>query len=498
MKNIILPILFPFIFCSFTSYSQNWSPVRANSKMNFRHSASDVITNTIRVDSVKIVYGDSAFYFNRIVKDVPGNPDIVLRNQPQFLEKEMVRLGNTGWYRFSQPGKFYLNTHAKTGDTWIFDSTSNIVATVFETTVMDIFGIADSVKSIELTSGIEDNIRLSKNFGLIEFPDLENGGVFILEGIQGTEYGTSVSDFRNIFDFYSGDVFQYTGDVGGGSTGQIDYYTLKYAITSKDSSNSELKYGYQGYKKGFVWDIFDPSLSYSYAFPVSGLLVYTASSMPLSDLLPNELVFLEDCYCIDCYNGTVFARALFSKDSLDIDTKMIGFSWQSNDFTIDGELLSEMEDCIDTMARYDEYDNFEGISGITLKNNLGIVEFNAYYFEDDDVYKLEGYVKDGDTVGTITPDSLLYVKIPDHFVENHFGILVSPNPAGDFIFVQSGTENLNGCLLTLKDISGRTIVQTTLSGKDDRIDVSTVSAGIYLFLISRQNTLISSGKIIIE
>ncbi|MBN1337937.1 MAG: T9SS type A sorting domain-containing protein [Bacteroidales bacterium] len=495
MKYLISILL---IFLGIPLLAQNWRPIRANSKMNFRHSGADIITNTIWVDSVKIVYGDSAFYFNRIVKDVPGNPDIVLRNQPQFLEKEMVRLGNSGWYRFSQPGKFYLNTHAKTGDTWIFDSTGNIVATVIETTIMDIFGIADSVKTIDLNSGIEDIIRISKNFGLIGFPDLEDDGVYTLEGIQGTEYGTSVTDFRNIFDFQTGDVFQYTGDAGGGSTGQIDYYTLKYAITSKDSSITELKYGYQGYKKGFVMDLFNPSFSYNYAFPVSGLLVYTASSMPLSDLMPNELVFLEDCYCIDCYNGTVFARPLFSKDSLDINTKTIGFRWQSDDFTIDGELLSEMEACIDTMARYDEYYNFEGILGITLKSNLGIVEYNAYYFEDDDVYKLEGYIKDGDTVGTITPDSLLYVKIPDHCAENHIGLLVSPNPAGDFISVQSEYENLRGCLLTLKDISGRTVMQASLSGKDDRIDVSTVSKGIYLFLITRQNTLLRSGKVIIE
>ena len=64
--------------------AQNWSPILTGEKMNYKHSDSAYITNTIWVDSAQIVNSDSLFFLNRIVKDVPNNPDIVIRNQAQF------------------------------------------------------------------------------------------------------------------------------------------------------------------------------------------------------------------------------------------------------------------------------------------------------------------------------------------------------------------------------------------------------------------------------
>ena len=83
-----------FIFLSLIAtiaiHGQDWSPILPVEKMNYKHSDSAYITNTIWVDSVQIVDNDSLFYLNKIVKDVPDNPEIVLRNQPQFLSTSII------------------------------------------------------------------------------------------------------------------------------------------------------------------------------------------------------------------------------------------------------------------------------------------------------------------------------------------------------------------------------------------------------------------------
>jgi len=102
-------------------YAQFWNPVLVNEKINFQYSDSAYISNTIWVDSAFLGGEDSVFYFNRIVKDVPGNPEIVLRNQPQFLLRNMSNDLN-GTYFFTNPGSFVINALTPAGESWLYDT----------------------------------------------------------------------------------------------------------------------------------------------------------------------------------------------------------------------------------------------------------------------------------------------------------------------------------------------------------------------------------------
>ena len=88
MKNLylILSITFPVFVLA-----QNWSPIRVNDTMNYQHSDSAYISHSIWVESATIAEDDSIFYLNRVVKDIPGNPEIALRNQPQFLSPSVTK-----------------------------------------------------------------------------------------------------------------------------------------------------------------------------------------------------------------------------------------------------------------------------------------------------------------------------------------------------------------------------------------------------------------------
>jgi len=119
------------LFVILASYlaAQNWSPILVNEKMNYRHSDSTYISHTIWVDSVETNGDNMIYHLNRIVKDVPDNPEIVLRNQPQFLFKQMTDQ-NLGYYLFSYPGEIVIKSLAGIGDGWVFNQQSFILAEV--------------------------------------------------------------------------------------------------------------------------------------------------------------------------------------------------------------------------------------------------------------------------------------------------------------------------------------------------------------------------------
>ncbi len=174
MKRLI--VIISIIFKGSLS-AQNWSPILVDEKMNFQHSDSSYISHTIWADSAETVGADVIYHLNRIVKDVPDNPEIVLRNQPQFLLKEMTKQ-EAGIYIFDYPDEFTIKALADIGETWMFSEQMNITAEVTSAYQENIFGTSDSLKVISLSDGNE--IRLSKNFGILKFPDFENGGGYDL------------------------------------------------------------------------------------------------------------------------------------------------------------------------------------------------------------------------------------------------------------------------------------------------------------------------------
>ena len=194
----ILSLLIAFII-----HAQNWSPILPGEKMNYQHSDSAIITNTIWVRLTQIVNEDTIFRFNKVVKDVPDDPDIILRNQYQFFSSYIKKL-DIGHYQFASPLNYHLHTTNNIGYSWNFgNSLTAEITNIIEEVILS---IQDSVKIISLSDGNE--IRLSKSFGIIKFPDFENGGYFELVGIQNTEFGESVPDFWDIFDFEVGDIQQ--------------------------------------------------------------------------------------------------------------------------------------------------------------------------------------------------------------------------------------------------------------------------------------------------
>jgi hypothetical protein len=57
---------------------------------------------------------------------------------------------------------------------------------------------------------------------------------------------------------------------------------------------------------------------------------------------------------------------------------------------------------------------------------------------------------------------------------------------------------LMGTTITLYDITGKCVITKTLLGALDRINVSDLKPGLYLYSVSRGSSRVSSGKIIVR
>src|SRR2546421_624643 len=144
-KLFILLKLF-FLLISVNAFSQNWSLINASYKYNYSpDSLSYPSTVTIHVDSSELIGSDSIFYLNRILVQI--NADTVIKNMPQFLQRQMVKKSN-GDVLFQDTASYLLKPQGTIGDTWTFDSANNITAQIIDTAYISIFGNYDSVKYI--------------------------------------------------------------------------------------------------------------------------------------------------------------------------------------------------------------------------------------------------------------------------------------------------------------------------------------------------------------
>jgi hypothetical protein len=495
MKKLIT--LHFVILCSLLN-AQNWSPILVNEKMNYRHSDSSIITNTIWVDSMETVGSDVIYHLNRIVKNVPDNPEIVFRNQPQFLLKQMTKQ-EAGIYIFDYPNEFNIKALASYGETWVFDDQMNITAEVTTLSMEDVFGVQDSVKVISLSDGNE--IRLSKSFGILKFPDFENYDYYELVGIQNTNYGESVPDFWDIFDFEVGDVFQTYSYYNDAGNYEIIEEWNKITINTKEvfidhymyniyKVKHEIYYGYGGYiSNTHGTNIYDKS--------------YYPGDFPQANKFKNDFLFLFGSYgCSPNYlDPSIYTRIKVFTDQNGLINKQYGTL--ATEYAGYEELFYPNTPLNDTFnVLFDGECLAYTPHGIRYTESLG--NTFTYYCDHFEVYSysyLMGYVKNGDTVGTIYPDSLLLVGTDLQKAYPNSNVFVYPNPADKVVYYQfkelnNTTEKI---LIEIRNLQGQVLIQQEgMKTETIALDVESLARGIYFYTIKNSEMLIQQGKLVIQ
>lgn len=483
---------FTFLLCTALATGlegQNWSPILVNEKMNFQHSDSAYISNTIWVENVTPQGNDTVFELNKIVIDCPTDSLKVLRNQPSFLQKELIKK-DSGMFIFNLPNYYCLKSLSKLWDSWVFNPDSNISATVTEVCVLNVLGNSDSAKIIVLSDGLE--IRLSKNFGIIKFPDFKNGGYYDLVGIQDSQYGESVMDFWDIFNFEVGDVFQYEFHEVDASWHrfEIQKFTVELKYLFEDSIAYQFHKVINGYTIDYInWEQFN----YSNWADVE--VCYTDSLNHPANKYNYELVKMWDDYWGFYWYFSFFSKTFLSKDSLNNLTKTFGSTYCPLE---DYEIYVEINPYNDTLIREQGWFTYDVLVNYT--EGLGRTIYD--YWEDEQIVTmyLEGYIKNGDTVGTITPDSLLLTEINPN-IATDTKIKVYPNPADkhanfQFTDLNNTADKIN---IEIRNLHGQLLMQqATMKLETITLNVEKFSPGIYFYSVISGEAIIQQGKLVIR
>jgi hypothetical protein len=208
MKTIYTLLL---LFISTLSFSQNWNLVNQNKSVFFKHSDSTNITNTIVIDSNLIngsntnYYTGYAFKYCDTCQGFNYYEPIIYRYAKELLGFIIEDDVTNNQYNLDNNT---IKQHSQVNDNWAFNTSLN--ATLINTTEQLILGVLDSIKIIHLSN--TDTIIISKNYGIIRYPDFKNAGkYFEMVGYHEGQnsFGDYLPNFWRTYDFNVGDKLSY-------------------------------------------------------------------------------------------------------------------------------------------------------------------------------------------------------------------------------------------------------------------------------------------------
>ena len=165
----------------------------------------------------------------------------------------------------------------------------------------------DSVKEIGLSNG--DIIKLSKNYGLLQFPGA-GSDTYNLKGIEGVNpIGEQTLSSHDIYDFQVGDVLQYRSSVFNASEPSNDVTISKYEVTSVDVYDDSVIIGTQGHYHSYDYMAMSPEVW----GVIQGIRIYRKNESDLYNYYSNELVFIEEVnqLFVDNFLGFKFGKCVY-------------------------------------------------------------------------------------------------------------------------------------------------------------------------------------------
>jgi hypothetical protein len=481
------------ILVAFSASSQNWNLVDENKTYFYKHIDSLYITNTIKIDSTTNSALDSVFHIHTTIKicdtctvipsDAVGGV-VYHAYSPEIFGNTPTYNVSSNDYEFSDGT---IKQHAALSDSWIFSASLSINATVVDKYETTLFGSLDSVKVIELSS--LDTIIISKNHGVIRYPDFENAGKYFLLGgyHEGqNSFGEYLPNMWRIYDFNVGDEFYFNNQSDNGGIWEFHTRHIKIKILEDLSTPTDAAYRVKFYmtttsQYGWIEDAYyvysatnyidtlQLTLSNAcYENSYSGFMNQTSSwdydhTFYNNPFAPSELLSL------DYFVGDQYARI---SHHFDIE---LGYQKKYSLMKINSDSLAYYS----TMSYTDCYGSFtEGLGRDTLY---------GYGFEAGEMNYLVGYVKAGITTGTI-------YNFPEDLsidLSEQDKLVFYPNPANDIIHVP---ENLNS--LVIYNQLGSQVLR--IENLDKIVSLADLPAGVYIITGSDQNGNQLLNKLIIE
>lgn len=402
--------------------AQDWKPLHQGNYYNYAIAGQNELAYTLRVDSFETVSGGfEVNYLNRIAKECENCPieGSLKTGNYQFLNEEMVDQGD-GIFLFGGTNNEFFRIYSKASisQVWNFDPINGVTASILMISEMDVLGEPDSVKTIGLSNGLQ--ILLSKNHGIIQFPDLFYGTdeMYELIGISNQDLGFVTPNFEQLYNWSPGMVLMY--EEQNYFIGIAESTFRKHTVLDVEASTDSVVV--------YVEEVGN-TVTLEYGYPVDTTtffednkrLVFYRDQLPGVDGQINEVV----------KNPTEWAPgdhyALISVDGLGNGrtSKLLGTKddqpslfWPDQD---DPGLLVLTQEAAD--AFHMEYET-----------GLGMTSYNIWIFESAESFELIGHIVDGVEEGVIlSNDELLFTTSTQEVVLEQKALKVAPNPVTDWM-----------------------------------------------------------------
>lgn len=457
------------LFFSIGLSAQNWNPISLIIDYNYKIDTAQLITNTILVDSFSVNNNDTTFYLNRIMADCDTCSYVgyKLINQPQFLMKQVLKIGDS-LFIFQNPTEFQIYPLKNLNDTWVFDSLNSVIATIDSVYIDTIFGINDSIKRINLSSG--SNIILSKKFGIIKFPS-SNGYNYELIGIN-NNLGEQLPRFWDFFNYEVNDTLQwkyYSWCAGPGASNTIKI--TKAIITSKTMNGDTVHYQVQGIERrdggylltGGTW-IIEPTVF----TPINTTLSYIYSTSHSSNSYPNQT------------HSYPFSSIYFNTWSVLYQEN--GLQKKLIDFINLAYWNTPPADNFDPLHFYGSAPPHS--KKVLFTKGLGVCIEDRYVSTCGIEECMQGRIHLGDTIGSVYPDSFFVIGVKENI--NKDNLIIYPNPASHQLIIET---DLMINRIDIMDITGKMI--KTIKENTSIINIVDIPNGIYFIMLNTDEMIIT-------
>lgn len=465
-----------------------WYPFVPGVQYNFAvDSAATPILSVIKIDSTSNGPA-SRYHFNKIVSNCdtchnaslandPYDSAYVLTKQAQFTGHYFYKTPGNGFY-FKGPHSFLLLSFQPPGSTWLFDTLSNIQATLAAKSTRVLFGIVDSVCIITLSS-IPDTIILSKSHGIIRFP-LRQGSshYYQLAGLEGAvQAGVRLRRFHDFFDLQAGDIFQYT------FTDQ-DYNNLPPLIRQgyerwdvlsatiyTDSVRCKIKSTYLD--SLMIGNSFAGITSYAHVINVSFIdsLSHPANLYPQQETGANAFLLYP-------YGGKYIHKISTGLNTDGLNVKRLGENCPNINLSPGNSGIGQATAFEDIFLSRNSL-----IVGREFTEGLGVT--SELFNNVDRIYQrcLTGYVKNGVLHGTVT-GPLNLAGISAYAVQDPV-YSIYPSPAHEQLFVYGPLKA--GSRISLTHLNGAVVLVETIEQDKDlhRLKTGDLATGLYFLQVSK-------------
>lgn len=468
--NVPFPVgrFFPAIallLCGGLLPAQAWRPVLADERCHFKTAGSALIQYTIQVDSAAVMpAGAPRYALNRVLApcDTCATP-AKLRNQGQFLQENIViRPDGSVWCTGKHP--FVLYPQAPPGFEWLMDTFAQVRARIASVRAGSVFGVPDSLKDIDLSDG--GRLVLSRDHGVLQFPARAGGVALELAGMEIRQLGERLPDWLDFHDFATGDVFQrrYATTIVAGEWGNR-FGVEKIRILERYFDQDTLKYRAARQQRSWLEWSGPPRIAYRRDTIVLAYHTTTAPAwmvggypgqwvQPAADL--PEYLSSSIRYAPDPVYGAIW-----------------GLGEGATPFPACHVYFTEKETTVLPCEPCYTY-------GHAYAPGLGRTYFERSCFEAFERETLEGFIKNGDTTGVISSDSLLGLSATRD-VNVMAGMEAFPNPGRGVFTLQWPHPVSDPLLLRVYDTQGHVMTQQSVSAGTNAatIDATTWPAGVY-------------------